>query len=270
MKGTVQNGISGWASGPFGVQLLLKPVACSSQRYSIGVNNFKYSCQTYIFIAMNSAVRIALSVVVFFSSLCIKAQTTDTLYLMNGNVIGEKVMDTLLGAVTIADSKKPGKKLHYEWDQLYMIRYANGMQRYYYQQDSTKYNWFTRDEMWYFTKGERDSRRGFKPVGCAIGAGVAGLLGGMSGTFWGPVLPYGWMAFSGITRIKIKQRTVSDARYVDYDAYILGYERTARQKRKIWSVLSGTAGLVLGYSIYGIFHDKYPETLQIKFLSISL
>lgn len=199
-----------------------------------------------------------------------KAQVQDTIYLMNGNVIGEKIIDTLLGAATVFDPKKPGKKLHYEWDQMYMIKFADGFSRYYYNQDTLKYNWFTREEVWFFMKGENDSRRGFKPMGSIIGAGIAGLIGGMSGTFWGPVLPYGYMAFSGITKVKIKGNTVSDARYVDYDAYILGYERVARQKRKIWSVFSGTAGLAIGYSLYAMFHEKYPETLQINFLRIKI
>lgn len=198
------------------------------------------------------------------------AQVQDSIYLMNGNVVGEKIIDTLLGAVTVFDSKKPGKKLHYEWDQMYMVKFADGFSRYYYSQDTTKFNWFTREEMWFFMKGENDARRGFKPKGSVIGAGVAGLLGGMSGTFWGPVLPYGYMAFSGITKVKIKGSTVSDARFVDYDSYILGYERVARQKRKIWSVFSGTAGLALGYSIYALFHEKYPETIQINFLRIKI
>ncbi len=203
---------------------------------------------------------------IFFT---LKSQT-DTLYLLNGQVIGEKVLDTLLGAVTINDAKKPGKKLHYEPNQLYMVLYSDGYKRYYYEQDSLKYNWFTREEMWYFMKGEKDSRRGFKPVGCAIGATIAGMLGGMSGTFWGPVLPYGFMALSGITKVRIKHSSVSHPNFFDQDAYILGYERNARQKRKIWSVIYGSAGLALGYGIYAAFHHKYPETLQINFLKIKL
>jgi len=201
---------------------------------------------------------------------CTVKSQTDTLYFMNGQVIGEKVMDTLLGAITINDAKKPGKRLHYEHDQLYMVLFSDGYKRYYYQQDTLKYNWFTREEMWYFMKGERDSRRGFKPIGCAIGASIAGLLGGMSGTFWGPILPYGYMALSGITRIRINHKSVSHPNFLDQDAYILGYERNARQKRKIWSVIYGSAGLAVGYGFYAAFNKRYPESVQIKFLRIGL
>lgn len=197
-------------------------------------------------------------------------QSKDTLFLMNGNVIGQNIYDTLLNAISIFDPKDSTKKLHYEEDQLYMVKYANGFQRYYYSQDSTKYNWFTREEMWFFMKGEADSRKGFKPKWCAVGAGIAGLIGGLSGTFWGPILPYSYMAFSGITKIRIKHHTISNPSYLQYDAYILGYERISRQKRKIWSLIGGSIGLAAGYGGYFLLHDKYPETFQVQFLRIKL
>ena len=199
-----------------------------------------------------------------------KAQTKDSIYLMNGNVVGEQVLDTLLGAITIEDVKKPGRKIHYEYDQLYMIKFANGDNRYYYSQDSSRNNWFTREEMRLFMKGEKDAERGFKPRACAVVAGVVGLLGGMSGTFWGPVAPYSFMALSGITKIRVNHNSVSDPRFIDYDSYVLGYERVARRKRKIWSVVGGTIGLAVGYGFYAAFHNKYPDNFQIKFLHINL
>lgn len=195
------------------------------------------------------------------------SQTTaqDTIYLMNGQVVGEKVIDTLLGAVTIINPKKPSKKIHYEWDQLYMVRFANGDKRYYYRQDTTISNWFTRDEMWMYMKGENDARKGFKARGAMIGAGIAGIIGGMSGTFWGPVAPYGYMALSGIPKVRIRHSTISNPNYVESDAYILGYERVARQRRKIKSVIGGTVGLAIGYGIYALFHSSYPENIDVGF-----
>ncbi len=186
----------------------------------------------------------------------------DTIYLMNGHVIGEKIIDTVLGAVTILDPKKASKKINYELDQLYMVRFADGYKRFYYEQDSTLGNWFTRDEMWMFMKGERDAHRGFKARGALIGGGIAGLVGGMTGTLWGPVAPFGFMALSGITKVRIRAETISHPTYVESDAYILGYERVARQKRKIKSVIGGAFGLVVGYGLYAILHPYYPETVD--------
>lgn len=214
-----------------------------------------------------------LAVLVFLFSFCrpLSAQTdslqlpTDTVFLLNGHIVGQKVLDTLLGAITIADLKKPGKNIHYELDQLYMVKFTGGMRRYYYQQDSTIYNYFTRDEMWMFMKGERDARKGFKARGSLIGAGIAGLLGGMTGTFWAPVAPYGYMACVGIPKVRIRANTVSNPAYIDSDGYILGYERVARHKRRIQAIIGGTVGLAVGYAFYGLFHQYYPETVNIGF-----
>ena len=189
----------------------------------------------------------------------------DTIYLMNGQVVGEKVIDTLLGAVTINNSKKSSRKINYELDQLYMVRYANGIKRYYYEQDTLNGNWFTRDEMWMYMKGENDARKGFKARGALIGSGIAGIIGGMTGTFYAPLLPYGYMALSGLPKIRIRGNTISNPVYVESDAYILGYERVARQRRKIKSIIGGTIGLAVGYGLYFLLHKHYPEKVNIGF-----
>ncbi|MBA3679688.1 MAG: hypothetical protein H0W73_00640 [Bacteroidetes bacterium] len=211
--------------------------------------------------------KVLLFLVFSFSFQSVVSQTTvqDTIYLMNGHVVGERVIDTLLGAVTIINPKKPSKKIHYEWDQLFMVRFANGDKRYYYKQDSLLSNWFTRDEMWMYMKGENDARKGFKARGAMIGAGIAGVIGGMTGTFWGPVAPYGFMALTGLPKVRIRHSTISNPTYVESDAYILGYERVARQRRKIKAVIGGTVGLAIGYTIYALFHSSYPENIDVGF-----
>jgi hypothetical protein len=189
----------------------------------------------------------------------------DTVYLLNGSVIGQKVLDTILGAITIADPDKPEKKIHFEFDQLYMVRFSDGYKRYYYEQDTSIYNWFTREEMWMYMKGETDAHKGFKARGALIGSAVTGLLGGLTGNFFAPLLPFTFMALSGITKVKIRQETISNPIYVESDPYILGYERVARQKRKIRSIIGGTIGLLVGYGFYTAFHQYYPQKIDFGF-----
>lgn len=199
---------------------------------------------------------------VAFCDLKCFSQQKDTIVLMNGNVVVEKVIDTLLGAVTAYDSKRVNKKLHYEYDDVYGVFYADGNKKYFYRQDTARYMWFTREEMGYFVKGERDGRKGFKANGAMITAGTIGFLSGATGAFFAPVFPYGFMAISGATKVRIKHRTISNPAYIDSDAYILGYERTARYKRKIKSLLGGTLGLALGYTFYALFNSSYPTGYQ--------
>ncbi len=192
-----------------------------------------------------------------------KAQ--DTIFLMNGIVIAKKVIDTTFSTVTIMNPKKHTAKIHYEMDQLYMVKFANGYKRYYYVQDPSIYNEFTRDEMWLFMKGEADARKGFKARGALIAGGLIGFAAGATGSFWAPIGPYGFMALSGVTKIRIRHSSISDPKYLENDAYILGYERVARQKRKTKSLIGGTVGLVLGYGFYAVFHNKYPESINFGF-----
>lgn len=196
---------------------------------------------------------------IFTSVNYVYPQQKDTIILMNGNVVVERVIDTLLGAVTIYHPTKPQKKIHYEYEDLYGIFYGNGSKKYYYRQDTIRYNWFTRDEMYYFIKGEQDGRKGFKARGALIGAGIFGFVGGASGAFFAPILPYGYMALSGLPKVRIRHNTISNPNYIDHDPYILGYERTARYKRRTKSLLGGTVGLIAGYVFYFALKDYYPS-----------
>ena len=198
-------------------------------------------------------------------SISFSQKAQDTIFLMNGHVVAKKVIDTTFTTVSIMNPKKHTQKIHYEMDQLYMVKFANGYKRYYYVQDPSIYNEFTRDEMWMFMKGESDARNGFKARGALIGAGLIGLAAGMTGSFWSPIAPYTFMALSGITKIRIRHNTISNMKYIESDAYILGYERVARQKRKTRSLVGGTIGLALGFGIYAVFHQFYPENINFGY-----
>lgn len=195
-----------------------------------------------------------------------KAQYKDTIMLMNGNVVVEKVIDTLLGAVTVVNPAKTTEKLHYEYDEVYAVKYSTGFTDYFYTQDTLKGNYFTRDEMEYYIYGERDARKGFRARGALIGAGIVGLASGGVGLFFAPVFPYGYMALTGLPKVRIRHSTISNPNYIDHDAYILGYERVSRSRRRIQALIGGTIGLAAGYGLYfGILKDKLPATLTLRF-----
>ena len=200
------------------------------------------------------------------SALTCFSQAKDTVLLMNGNVVVERVIDTVIGAVTVMHPEKAGEKLHFEYDQIYAVKYASGFTDYYYRQDSLLGNYFTRDEMEYYIYGERDARKGFKPRGSLIGSGAVGLVSGGLGIFFAPVFPIGYMALSGAPKVRIRHSTISNPNYIEHDAYILGYERVARSKRRLQSLLGGAIGLAAGYGLYfGVLKNALPTTLNISF-----
>lgn len=203
---------------------------------------------------------------IFSCIISMKSQKKDTILLMNGNYVIEKVIDTVIGAVTVIDPENITKKVHFEYDQIYCVKYSTGNTYYYYQQDTLRGNYFTRDEMLYYIYGERDARKGFKASGSFVGAGLIGLLSGGTGLFFAPIFPYGYMALTGIPKVRIKHNTISNPNYIDHDAYILGYERVSRSKRKIKALIGGTIGLAAGYGLYfGLLKDKLPSTLTFRF-----
>jgi hypothetical protein len=206
----------------------------------------------------------------FFISFCfvslVNAQTKDSVFLMNGHIVAEKVIDTLLGAVTVVNPEKSTEKLHYEYDDIYSVKFANGNIKYYYTQDSLRGNYFTREEMYYYMLGERDARKGFRAPGSLIGAGVMGLASGGLGLFFAPIFPYGYMALTGVPKVRIRHSTISNPNYIEQDAYILGYERVSRTRRRLQALIGGTVGLAAGYGLYfGVLKDKLPETFKLRF-----
>ncbi len=200
----------------------------------------------------------------FISHLLQSQNTLDTIRFMNGQKIGATIIDTSFALITykIPNSKQPEKIRNIEKDDLFCIQYKNGTVFYYYSQDTTKGAWFTREEMWHFTQGERDAHKGFKPIPSIIIGGTIGILSGATGMYVAPILPMGFYLVSDITKIKIRHSSISNPELLQHDAYILGYQRVAKSKRRISSIISGASGLLLGYITYFAFKEQYPQSIK--------
>lgn len=201
-----------------------------------------------------------LTIFLLFISFAGSAQRreADSLFLMNGRIVVAPVLDTLLGAATFIDPEDSTKRAHVENDQLFAIRYHTGDIFYYYRQDTIS-NWFTRDEMWLFMQGERDARKGFKPRGSFYGSMLFGIAGGITGTFFGPIAPLAYTALVGLPKVRIRHNTVSNINYLDHDAYILGYERESRARRRMRALIGSGVGLTIGYSAYFLWLKNEPK-----------
>lgn len=201
----------------------------------------------------------------FFSVLSVYSQK-DTVLLLNGKTFVSKVIDTLLGGVTIIDPADTSKKFTLDNDDLYSVVYADGREYFYYSQDTLIGNEFTREEMKYFMYGERDAKKGFKARGSFFGSMAAGFAGGITGSLLGPVVPFAYLGLCGIPKVRIKHETISNPYFIDHDPYILGYERQARSKRRMQCLIGGGIGLVAGYATNFIVAKSNPNfTLKFKF-----
>jgi hypothetical protein len=173
----------------------------------------------------------------------------DTLVMLNGDVVVCTVLDTTNGMTSIKNPKNPRKNILIENDRIFSINNQNG-ESVLYTYDTLIGNEFTIDEMRYFMRGEQDADKNFKANGClAIGAAV-GVLSGFTGSFFCPIPPFAFTALSGLPKVKIKLSTVSNPDYLKHDTYLMGYERVARKKRKLKSLIGGGLGLIVGFGTY--------------------
>ena len=191
-------------------------------------------------------------------------KTKDSLFLMGGRVFASTVIDTALKAATIIDPTDSTKRINIENEELYSIKYASGQTYYYYKQDTTIGNWFTREEMLYFMQGERDARKGFKAKGSLYGSFVAGVAGGVTGSLLGPVVPFTYLALCGLPKVRIRHETVANPYALDYDAYILGYERQARGRRRMKCLIGGGIGYLVGLGANILVTGRVENLIKFK------
>ena len=93
----------------------------------------------------------------------------------------------------------------------------------------------------------------------ALGAGA-----GFTGSFLCPLVPFAFTALSGLPlpKVKIKKGTVSNPDYLNHQTYLLGYDRVARKKRKISSLIGGGIGLGVGLGTYFILKANHSEPIN--------
>lgn len=187
--------------------------------------------------------------ILIFLTTCIftsAQQKKDTLFLMNGKIYVSPVLDTLLGGVTIKDIRDTNQRFTVDNEDLFAVHYSTGEIHYYYSQDTTIGNEFTRDEMYYFMQGERDAKKGFKARGSLFGNMATGFISGLTGSLLSPIPPFAYLGLCGIPKVRIRHSTISNPNYIDHDPYILGYERQARAKRRMQCLIGGGIGLAAG------------------------
>jgi hypothetical protein len=203
-------------------------------------------------------------IVLLFSLFAFKTfsqEGKDTILLLNGEVVVCSVIDTTNGVTSIKNPKNPNKNILIENDRIFAIRNSNG-ENVMYVYDTVVGNEFTVDEMRYFIKGEQDADKSFKANGClALGAAV-GVLSGLTGSFLCPIPPFAFTALSGIPKVKIRHETVSNMDNLNHPPYIMGYERVARKKRKLKSLIGGGIGLVAGLGTFAILKSTGNEIIR--------
>lgn len=200
----------------------------------------------------------------FFSLICnvvFSQERKDTLVMLNGDVIVCSVIDTTNGVTSIKNPKNAEKNLIIENDRIFSIKNSAG-ENVMYVYDTVIGNEFTVEEMRYFIRGEQDADKNFKARGCLILGGVVGLLSGITGSFLCPIPPFAFTALSGLPKVKIRHETVGNMDYLNHPPYLMGYERVARKKRKLKSLIGGGVGLVAGLGTFAILKSTGNDLIK--------
>jgi hypothetical protein len=179
----------------------------------------------------------------------------DTLILMNGLKLAGEVMDTAYQKTTVRYVKKNGKEktVVVENDLIFSILYKSGREKIIYEQDTVVGNYFTPDETRMFIYGERDAEKHYHSPGTTIASIAIGVGSAYVGNFLCLIPPFAFSGIMLIPKIKIKYKTVSTPEYLNFDTYVLGYEKVARKKKLFHSLVGGIGGLAAGLFSFQVF-----------------
>lgn len=185
----------------------------------------------------------------------------DTVYLMSGKTVEGVVKDTSNEKLKILVPKKGGgyKADFIDQELVFSVKYKTGSEAVFYRQDTLFGNYYTPNEVRFFLQGERDARKSYHCPLWIMGGFVAGFGGGYTGSAIGLVAPFGYSAISVGFRVKIRPGSVSNPDYLKYDTYLMGYEKVARQKRIMRTLVAGALGFTAGVVTHSLMANARPN-----------
>lgn len=177
----------------------------------------------------------------------------DSILLNNGKILVTQVVDTNGPTVTvIKPNSRKHKKGEIEKEAIFSIRFGStGKEEVYYTYDTLIDHDYTVDDARKFIEGEQDAQHGFHAVGISIASFVFGAASGATlGNLVALAPPFTLSGFISYPRIKVRHKSVRNKANGTSDAYLYGYDITARRKRTLHSFLWGGVGVVIGLIVH--------------------
>lgn len=201
--------------------------------------------------------RLLILLLAMASALLSRAQITpfkpDRILLMNGQIIETRVLGQSTFEVRYIEFGRNGRQRERAepTESVFSVTDSLGREKVWYFQDSIFGNDLSVQETRWFIKGEQDAIKGYKPRvavwgGFLVGAGASIALNLEVNALFLPPLYAGAMA---LPRVHVTRGSLSDP-YLDGEPnYAYGYAKVGRTKRVLRSLLSTTAGIVVGVGI---------------------
>jgi hypothetical protein len=208
------------------------------------------------------------------------ANSQEKVNLLNGKVLEGKIQSTEDEKITILVNGKKGKvyETYLENYRVFSIISIDGNEKVIYKQDSSIGNFLEPKDMKFYTLGEQDAYKNYRPMGTMIIGTTLGLGLGILDTYVfnddpatptinekgmfkagspGYVLfvyPFIYTVLAGIApRPQLDIHNISDRNNLNSEHFIQGFARVARYKRTIRALLFSAVGSALGLGSYYIF-----------------
>lgn len=179
----------------------------------------------------------------------------DTLFFLNGEVRPVKVVDTIAHLVRFLPEKR-AKRIRVEEvekSKVFSLKFSNGQERIIYFHDSAVGNVFTVLEAKMYVLGEREADMHYKnkwPVLIGFAVGVVSPLVFSNAVLLSPIPAAVIPLHTLIPVIKVNTKKVVNRNYLQYDTYLMGYEKMARKKNFMNSLIGAGSGLAVGLGIW--------------------
>lgn len=191
----------------------------------------------------------------------------DTLFFLNGEVRPVKIVDTLAHLVrflpvrqvrTLSSGEKTKTRPRVddiEKSKIFSMKFSDGQERIVYFQDSSVGNVFSVLEAKMFMLGEQEADKNYHnkwPAIIGFAVGVASPVALSNAVLLSPIPAVVTPLHILIPVIKVNAKKIVNKNYLQYDTYLMGYEKVARKKNFINSLVGAGAGLAVGFGIWGI------------------
>jgi hypothetical protein len=179
----------------------------------------------------------------------------DTLFFLNGEISTVKVIDTLYHTIKFLPGKKT-KKPHVrevEKDRVFSLKYSSGQEKIFYTYDTTLGNVFSVLEAKMFMLGEQEAEKSYRnkwPALIGLVGGVVSPLVLSNAVLLSPIPAVVVPLHTLIPTIKINTKEIRNKNYLQYDTYLMGYEKVARKKNFMRSITGAGIGLLAGLGLW--------------------
>jgi hypothetical protein len=194
-----------------------------------------------------------------FSQTTLTSDTSksDTLLFLNGEVRAVKVVDTAYHLVRFLPKKgtKKPKVMDVEKDRVFSIKFSDGQERILYYHDTSIGNVFTVLEAKMFMLGEREAEISYSnkwPFIIGFATGALSPLVFPNAVALSPIAPALTPLHTRIPVIKINIHKIQNKHYLQYDTYLMGYEKVARKKNFINTAIGAGLGFAIGLGTWAI------------------